>query len=48
MKKPYHAPRLIVHGTVAQITQATSNGPFLDKTYNLTFRKFTYPGGLSS
>ena len=48
MKKPYQTPVLKVHGTLAQLTQATSNGPFLDKTYNLTFNKFTYPGGLSS
>ena len=33
MKKSYQTPQLIVHGTVAQITQATTVGTKLDKTY---------------
>ena len=33
MKKSYQTPRLTVHGTVTQITQATSSGPVLDKTF---------------
>ncbi|BCM90921.1 hypothetical protein IAD21_02784 [Abditibacteriota bacterium] len=33
MKKSYTTPQLTVHGTVAQITQATNQGPVLDKTF---------------
>ncbi len=33
MKKSYTTPKLIVHGTVAQITQATTVGAVLDKTF---------------
>ena len=33
MKKSYQAPQLIVHGTVAQLTQATTVGTKLDKTF---------------
>lgn len=33
MKKSYQTPRLTVHGTVAQITQATTSGLNLDKTF---------------
>lgn len=33
MKKSYQAPQLIVHGTVAQITQATTVGSHLDRTF---------------
>ncbi len=35
MKKSYQAPQLIVHGTVAQMTQATNSGDRLDKTYTV-------------
>ena len=34
MKKNYQAPRLIVHGTVEQVTQATFVLGRLDGTYN--------------
>lgn len=34
MKKTYQAPKLIVHGTVAQMTHATMNGSRLDRTLN--------------
>ena len=33
MKKSYQAPQLVVHGTVAQLTQATTKGGISDKTY---------------
>ncbi len=33
MKKSYQKPELIVHGTVAQLTQATTVGTKLDKTF---------------
>jgi len=33
MKKSYQAPQLIVHGTVAQLTQQTTVGTKLDKTF---------------
>ena len=32
MKKSYQAPSLTVHGTVAELTQATTAGAQLDKT----------------
>jgi len=32
MKKSYQAPSLTVHGTVAELTQATNVGQKLDKT----------------
>ncbi len=35
MKKSYQAPRLVVHGTVAEMTQATTNGARLDKTFTV-------------
>lgn len=35
MKKSYQAPRLVVHGTVAEMTQATTKGNLLDKTYTV-------------
>ncbi|RYX82715.1 lasso peptide [bacterium] len=34
MKKTYKAPRLIVHGTVAQVTQASRVGSKLDRAIN--------------
>ena len=34
MKKNYQAPRLVVHGTIAQITQSNMVGTKLDKTLN--------------
>ena len=34
MKKTYQAPQLIVHGTVAQMTQMTTSGSKLDRTLN--------------
>lgn len=34
MKKTYQAPRLVVHGTVAQMTQQTMTGSKLDRTLN--------------
>ncbi len=34
MKKTYQAPRLIVHGTVAQVTQASRVGSKLDRAIN--------------
>ncbi len=36
MKKTYQTPRLTVHGTIADLTQQSSRGPFLDKTYCAT------------
>ena len=33
MKKSYKTPRLVLFGTVAQITQATQRGIFLDRTF---------------
>lgn len=33
MKKFYQAPKLVVHGTVAQMTQATGQGNFTDKLF---------------
>ena len=33
MKKSYNTPQLVVHGTVAELTQATTVGPVLDKTF---------------
>ena len=33
MKKSYQAPKLIVHGTVAEMTQAKGDGNFTDKLF---------------
>lgn len=33
MKKSYSTPQLTVHGTVAEITQATTVGGVLDRTF---------------
>jgi len=36
MKKSYQAPSLIVHGTVAELTQASSRGNKADRVITIT------------